>query len=192
MSNLFDSFNYPIGIPTELVAGDRWAWKRTDASNYGEDYTLSYELTPISGGDPITLTATFASGEYLVEISAATTVNYAAGTYAYVALITRDSDDERVRIGYGSVVVKPDPATSTADTRSHARITLDAIEAVIQNRATQDQMAYTINGRELQRTPIPDLLKLRDVYKAEVRKEDMAEKVRKGMNTGSQIKVRMR
>ena len=45
MGNLFDSNNYPQTEPSTLVAGDRWAWKRTDlGSDYPPaSYTLAYE-----------------------------------------------------------------------------------------------------------------------------------------------------
>lgn len=192
MSNLFDNSTYPTSIPTELVAGDRWAWKRTDLTEYGSGYTLSYELTAEGGGTPVTLTAAFSGSDYIIEVGAATTAAYPPGTYRWVALITRDSDSERYRIGYGTVIVRPDPATSTADPRSHAKKVLDAINAVLETRATQDQMAYTINGRTLERTPIKDLLRLRDDYAKAVRDEMIVERVAKGLGTGNQIKVRMR
>jgi hypothetical protein len=193
MSNSFDSTYYPTSIPSEFVAGDRWAWKRTDLSaDYGSGYTLSYELTLSTGAAPITLTATLSGDEYLMEIAAATTAAYTAGNYQWVSLITRDSDSERIRIGYGTLEVKPDPAVSTADNRTHAATVLDSIEAVIEGRASKDQESYSIAGRSLSRTPIPELLILRDRYKAEVKREEQAEKVRQGMNTGNQILVRMR
>jgi hypothetical protein len=70
--------------------------------------------------------------------------------------------------------VLPDPASQGAgqDPRSHARKTLDAIEAVVEGRATKDQQAYTIGGRSLQRMPIKDLMYFRGVYRAEVYAEE--------------------
>lgn len=193
MSNAFDSGNYPTQIPQVLVAGDRWAWKRTDLStDYGADYTLSYELTKFGGSTPITATASLSGTEYIVEVSQATTAAYAAGDYSWAEIITRDSDSERIRLDYGTLVIKPDPAISTADPRSHSRIVLDAIRAVIEGRATLDQQSYTIAGRELVRTPIPDLLALETRYSQKVKTEDDAENIRRGLNSGSQIVVRMR
>lgn len=191
MSNAFDSTNYVEGIPDELTAGDYWRWKRTDLTDYGSGYTLTYELTLDTGGTPLTLTASLSGSEYLIEVGSATTASYTAGDYSYVALITRDSDSERIRIGYGTLTVKPDPSVSTADTRSHAKIALDAIEAVLENRASLDQESYSIGGRSLSRTSISDLREMRDYYKKEVRNEIRREKSKKGMPTGDMIKVRM-
>lgn len=52
----------------------------------------------------------------------------------------------------------------------HIHRVLESIEAVIEKRATIDQERYTINNRELWRTPIPQLLELRDRYRAELRR----------------------
>lgn len=191
MSNLFNSTNYPEIEPGILYAGDRWTWKRTDLTDYGTGYTLTYELTLHGGASPITLTATLSSDEYLIEIAAAITAAYTAGYYNWVALITRDSDSERIKLGYGTLEVKADPAVSTSDPRSHARIVYDAITAVLESRATKDQESYTINGRSLSRTPVADLLVLKDQYKREVDKELKAEKIAQGLKSGSQIRVRM-
>lgn len=190
--NAFNSANYPDFIPQELIAGDRWAWKRGDLSEYGVGYSLTYELTLDTGVAPITLSSTLSDGVYLVEIAAATTAGYTAGDYQWVELITRDSDSERIRLNYGTLTVEPDPATSAADTRSHAKTVLDAIEAVIEGRANKDQESYSIAGRSLSRTPIIDLLMMRQTYKKEVSREEQAERIRQGINTGSQIVVRMR
>lgn len=192
MANDFDTTNYPKTVPENLIAGDRWVWKKTDLTDYGTGYTLTYELTLNGGAAPITLTATYTSGEYLIEIAAATTAAYTAGNYNWSALITRDSDSERVRVGTGTLTVKPDPAVSTADPRTHARKTLDAIEAVIENRATKDQESYSIAGRSLSRMNIADLLVFRDRYRADVRREEAAEQIAKGLGTGKNVLVRMR
>lgn len=189
--NSFDSANYPDIEPDFLFAGDRWAWKKTNLTDYGAGYTLSYELTLETGAAPNTITATLSGTEYLIEVSQATTAGYTAGDYRWVALITRDSDSERLQIGYGTLTIKANPATSSADARSHAKIGYDAVCAVLENRATKDQMGYSINGRSLERTPLKDLIGLKAHFAREVQTEEKAEKIAKGLNTGSQIKVRM-
>jgi hypothetical protein len=57
------------------------------------------------------------------------------------------------------------------DGRSDNQKALDAIEAVLARRATLDQQRYTINNRELWRTPIIELIKLRSFYAAAVARE---------------------
>ncbi len=60
-----------------------------------------------------------------------------------------------------------------ADTETtHARRMLNAIEAALEGRASKDTESYTIEGRSLSRTPIPDLLRLRAIYRREVAAEE--------------------
>lgn len=110
--------------------------------------------------------------------TAADTAAWVPGIYSYVIRASNGGDVRQVEAT--TVEVLPDLAASTTpdDLRSHARKTLEAIEAILEKRATRDQERYTIEGqngrRELWRTPIADLLKLRDAYRAEVRREDAA------------------
>jgi hypothetical protein len=78
-----------------------------------------------------------------------------------------------LEVSFGIMEVLPDLAAVSApyDARSDNEKALEAIEAVLGKRATLDQDRYKINNRELWRTPISDLLKLRDVYRAAVRRE---------------------
>jgi hypothetical protein len=114
-------------------------------------------------------------GPSSTDYTATTSLNYITftgtapitGEYVYSMYALADGG-VKFMIESGKITVNPDPtalATGTA-VDSHESRTLAAIEAVIENRATMDQMSYQINGRSLQRTPIADLLKLRDYYKS--------------------------
>ena len=194
MGNAFDSANYPTREPEELVVGDRWAWKRPDlsASYPTADYTLTYSCDKEgSGTTTFSITANESAGQYLVEVASATTANYSAGTYAWQAYITRASDSARTSVGAGTFTVLANLSASTADPRSHVKKTLDAIEAVIENRATIDQMAYSIAGRSLSKTPLADLLKFRDSYKAEYATELNTERRKNGLPPRNRLLVRL-
>lgn len=120
---------------------------------------------------PITLTATTSGTEYLTQVAPSTTANWTAGDYSWTSWVEKSG--ARYVVESGLVELLPNPAAvTTSDLRTHARIVLDAIEAVIEGRASKDQEEYTIGARSLKRTPIKELLALRDRYKAEVRRED--------------------
>lgn len=106
--------------------------------------------------------------EHQLLVDAATTAAWTPGDYLYS--VRAVSSGTVLEIESGSVTMQPDMATVAdgTDARVHAQRCLDAIEAVLEKRATQDQERYTINNRELHRTPIGDLLKLRDYYRAEL------------------------
>lgn len=129
-------------------------------------------------------------GYFDITVSSTTTAGWAAGTYKYVIYMSKTGENHQVETG--TVEVKPNFAalTLTDDTRSHVKRVLDAIEAVIEKRATLDQMSYSLAGRSLSRTPIEDLIKFRDIYRAEYARELRAEKIAQGLGTNRKIKVR--
>jgi len=176
--------------PEAIVAGDTLAWSRSLADYPAGTWTLTYRARLLGGTAEITIVAGASGTAHLVGVAAATSAGYTPGTYEWAAAVS--SGSERHEIGRGLWVVKADPAALPAgfDGRSHARQVLEAIEAVIAGRATKDQAAYTINGRQLTRTPIPDLLLLRDRYKAEVAREEQADRLNRGLAPRNRLQVR--
>ena len=195
MANLFDRDNYPTQEPDLLVVGDRWTWRRPDlAATYDPaDYALTYEYHEDSGGGgshKFTLTATETTDDYIIEIASATTAAYATGDFHWFAFITRTSDSERIAVDDGYAKIELDFADTNADHRSHAKKVLDAIEAVLENRASQDQMSYSIAGRSLARMSIDDLMTFRNRYRAEYNEELKRWRIKNKQDTGNTIKVR--
>jgi len=195
MANLFDRDNYPTQEPDLLVVGDRWMWRRPDlvADYPTADYALTYEFHEDSGGGgshKFTITATETSTDYIVEIASATTASYTAGEYNWYAFITRSSDSQRIAVDEGHTKLELDFANTNADNRSHAKKVLDAIQAVLENRASQDQMSYSIAGRSLSRMSIDDLMRFRDRYRAEYNKEIKQKRIKNKQDTGNTIKAR--
>ena len=193
MANLFDSTNYPTTEPGTIVAGDRIAWKRSDLnSDYPVAlYSLKYSARlENSGLTEIEITASESGTDYIVEVGQAVTATYAAGIYHWQAYIIRTTDSERITIDSGTFEVKTNRDAATDDPRGHVKKVLDAIEATIEGRASKDQEKYAIAGRELWRTPIPDLIMLRDKYRAEYVRETRAERIRNGLGHSGIIKTR--
>ena len=195
MSNKFDRTNYPTAEPAKLVAGDRFTWRRDDLAN---DYpigtfALTYEFHEDSGGGgnkKFTITATEADSTYYIEVGSSTTASYETGDYIWEAYITRSADSERIMVDSGRTEITTNLANTSADLRSHAKIVLDAIEAVIENRASMDQSSMSIAGRSLSRMSIDDLMTFRDRYKAEYLKEIKLARIRNKQGSGNTIKVK--
>mgnify|MGYP003624280916 CR=1 FL=1 len=192
MANKFDSTNYLDTEPNELQLGDFWAWKRTDLStDYPTaSYALSYEFNLVDGSTAsnFSLTATESNNEYIIEVSS--TTSYTAGEYNWIAYITRSSDTARIKISEGFTEIQENYATVSTSVRSHAKKVLDAIEAVIENRATMDQSSMSIAGRSLSRLTIDELLQFRDRYKAEYLKEVKKARIKNKKDSGNTIKIR--
>ena len=154
-------------IPTEITAGDSLAWTETE-SEYpaGDGWVVHYVL--VNASSRITFNSVADGDKHSFVIDMATTGAWKAGDYTYQRYVTDGS--ERITLTNGTVEIKPD-FTTASDHRSHAKKVLDAIEAVIENRATLDQESYSIAGRSLTRMNVEELLKFRGYYAAKVRKE---------------------
>jgi hypothetical protein len=161
-------------FPAKVSAGLTFS-KLLSLSGYpATGWTLTVALR---GPSVIDLTATADGAQHHLAATAADTAAWLPGMYVYSARVS--SDGVVVEVDAGRVDVLPDLAqTVGGDMRSHSRIVLENIRAVLEKRATQDQARYTIstpNGpRELWRTPLPELLQLEATYAARVRAEDAA------------------
>lgn len=180
--------------PQVITAGDSAQWEKTLADYPADDgWVLSYVF--INATHKITFAGTADGASHFISLTAATTAAWNAGLYQWQAYATKAATSERATVESGSITIKPNLAavgTTTYDGRSHARKVLDAIEAVIENRATTDQQEYTIGDRSLKRTPLADLYKLRTQYKAIVTKEETLENAGTGKPSRRKTLIRMR
>lgn len=169
-------------MKTEIIVGDTLDFQTTVVDYPATDgWTLYFRLVPRVSGSPILLTAAAATDpatDYRVQVDPATTAAWAAGEYTWNSYV-KIGTSARYSVESGQVTLLPDPAVTTApfDNRTHARIVLDAIEAVLENRATKDQQEYQIGDRMLKNVPMMELLQFRMQYKAEVRGEEMADRI---------------
>tara|TARA_R100000353_G_scaffold12915_1_gene13284 strand:- start:240 stop:830 length:591 start_codon:yes stop_codon:yes gene_type:complete len=195
MSNLFDRVNYPVQEPDTIVIGDRLVWRRDDLANTYPigSYALTYEFHEDSGGGgshKFTITATEAEDTYFVEIASSTTASYSDGDFIWNAFITRSSDSQRIRVDTGRTTIVKNLANTNADLRSHAKKVLDAVQAVLENRASVDQASFSIAGRSLSRMSIDELLSFRDKYKAEYLQEIKKARIKNKQRSGNTIEVK--
>lgn len=174
--------------PASIVAGDTAKWKKSLSDYPAGTWTLHYSL--INSSNKYSIVATADGTDHSVTIPAATSAGYAAGVYRVFGYVTNGT--ERATVYEADIEIKPDLATlTTFDSRTHVKKTLDAIEAVIEKRATSDQQKYTIQGRSLERTPMPDLIALRDKYQALYLSEKKADDLKKGIGGKNNIYVRI-
>lgn len=171
-------------IPAQLRAGDSLL--------IVTDLTKKYPEYSAANGYALTLTLVGTAARYEIagvgdpwtfQAGATDTTGWVDGAYTYILTFTKDT--ERHTVDSGTVRVLPDVnALSTFDGRSQAKRTLDAIEAIIEQRASKDQQQYTIAGRSLVKMPVADLFKIRDTYRMEVMREERMEALKKGLALG--------
>lgn len=157
----------------ELIAGDSLDFETTVPGYLASDgWTLTYRLVPRSGSAAVIEFNASASGDdYAIAVAAGATAQWAAGEYSWAAYVSKSG--ARHTVEDGTITIRPDPGAIPAgtDTRSHAQIVLDAIEAVIERRATKDQEEYRIGDRMLKHTPLAELRAMREEYRREVAAE---------------------
>ena len=177
--------------PTSVTAGDTLRWLK-ELSDYppSDGWVLTYALV-IDGVKTAITASDYGDGRHYVNVAAATTATWTADDYDWQSYVTRAATAERYTVGSGRLTVLSNFATATAgyDARTHARKMLDAIESVLEGRATAtdiDLVTAVVGDKSM--TKKPELLMAwRDRYRAEVAAETLAA----GLGSGGRIFVRL-
>lgn len=176
--------------PLEVAAGDTIQWKRSLPDYSAADgWVLKYALR---GPAIIDITGTADGSDHLIGVDSANSSSWAAGDYVVQGFVEKGT--ERFTVYSGRVKITPDLAalsSGTYDGRSHARRVIDAIEAVIEGRATRDQQEMWIDGERLVRTPFEILIQIRNRYRRELGTETRREGSRQGRRSGRIIKFKL-
>lgn len=140
----------------------------------GDSFSLTFddETYPAADGWGLTYTlvgpskqeieAILDESQYLVEESATNTAVWEAGTYWVYAVFSLGSDKHTLEYGQTEVLAV---LGETLDNRSHVKRTLDALEAMIEGKATDDVQSYSIGDRQLSKMTPTELLTWYDKYK---------------------------
>lgn len=184
--------------PTELRAGVTWEWTRDSyASDYpASSWTFKYWFKRMgSGGGNFSIVPVASGDNFAVSVLPSVTKDYVAGDYTWVLLATLGTDTRELESGKIKVLPRYDLAASLDD-RSHARKVLDAVKAVLENRATSTQrelVGFTIGSRSQQfdqgETKLK-LLELKSKYEWLVFDEENAAGVARGEPNQRLIRVR--
>ncbi len=178
----------PKNEPLQLRAGDTWAWRREDLTDYpAPTWVLTYYFKAPTANFSIAAAADGAA--HAVSVAKATTAGRTATRYKWTAAV--DNGTERHVVDQGELVVLPDFAASgNLDDRSHARKMLDAIQALLEGRATKDQQSYTVGDISITRIPVEQLTALRDKYRTEVATQRRLERLKAGGVVQTNLPVR--
>lgn len=191
MSAIRTSTEVPSIEPLEINAGDVLEWTRDLGSDFPSTlWTVSYYVRGRPGKYDI---ATTGSGS-IYTVSVTDTDAWLPEIYALTGFA--DNGTRRIQIYDGKLQVRFDPlqVPEGIDVRSHAKKCLDAIESVIEQRATRPEQEYKIEGigRQFVYKTDEELLKLRDYYLAEYQQELNEDMIRRGENVVKNIGVRFR
>ena len=174
-------------IPSTLQVGLTWEWDASFSDYPASTHTLVYTL--INSSNKISITASADDDDYTVAVATATTEAYSAGVYSYQATVTDGTDT--FLVASGEITVNPSfSAATTYDNRTHAKKVLDAIEATLEGKASQDQQMIMIGGRQITTFSPDQLLSFRDAYRAEYKAEQVAAGIAAGNGNSRKIKVK--
>lgn len=179
--------------PREIAASDSLSWERS-LTDYpaSEGWTLHYALFNATAA--YTIDSTADGDTHIVSVDSATTAAWTAGRYDWTAYVTH-TDGRRKSLFTGVIKITPD-LSQPYDGRSHARKMLDAIEAVLEGRATAQEIDLIKAQRGIQgddraiERDTAALIPLRDKYKAEVAAEERAAALVRGEKQPRNIKIR--
>lgn len=137
----------PTIEPQSFTAGDTVQWTKS-LKDYPASAGWAVTYAAINKNHKFTATSTADGDLHSITLAASATAAYTAGQYYWEGYATKDG--QRFTIGTGWFTVAPNIATeNNYDARSHARKTLEAIQAVIEGRASIDQQEYTIGNLSL-------------------------------------------
>ena len=179
----------PTTEPVSFVAGDFVEWTKTLSDFPADEYDLTYAF--VKADSQFTVTCVADGTDHYAEVSI-TESDQDPGVYRWQAYATSDDDTERYLVGSGTTEVFTNfsDQTSGYDPRTDAEKMLEALNATLVGKASQDQLSLSIAGRSLSRMDSGALLKWRDTMKAEVRRERDAEKAAAGLDLGNKVRTR--
>lgn len=180
----------PTNEPPEARAGLTWAWTRSLPNFPASIWALTYWFKKTgAAGANFSIAASASGDDHAVSVAAATTDAYTAGDYTWAAVVI--SGTEKYEVDRGRLKLLPKyTAAANVDDRSHARKVLEALEAMLENKATVDQLEYTIGTRQLKRLSPKEAMDFREHYRGLVAQEEMAERIRNGQG-GNRLVVKL-
>lgn len=183
------------GIPSTIRAGDTLSFS-VCAPSFPPSAGWALHCSLKNVGNAYTFASSSSSGDsHVINTNPATTAAWMPGRYMLTWWVERGAAEtlERHTLGTKSAEVLPDASSATpSDGRSFARRALDAIEAVIEQRASRADMEYRINGRMVRHFTPEELMKQRSLLKSEVQAEEASAAINAGQSLPSRrIYVRL-
>ncbi len=130
--------NYPTTVPEQIFAGDSLVFKFSNNDYPANEYTGTITLSASTG--IYSATATSQGADYVFDISTTITSAWALGGYDYQIYASKTGYRITLATGRLKVLANIGSSTTGIDMRGFARKIADALESIITNRATNEQM----------------------------------------------------
>lgn len=178
----------------ELIAGDTLNYTATMRDFTPDDgWGLRFRLVPRADvGSAITLLATAGDGVWVVQAHAPITATWLPGTYNWAAWVEKGQERYTVELGQLKVLQDPRTMVPGLDARSDTQKAYEAVTAMITGRATDGVKAYTINGRQLERYALSELMALQTRLRTQLAQERRAQGIADSYGSVKRVLVRIR
>jgi hypothetical protein len=179
----------PATEPTEIRAGDSILWTRDDltADYPAPTWTLNYYL--VNSAKQYTILAVADGDSFDITVPKATSALYTPGTYTMTGVVSTATEQFTIKTTTIEILPNLSAATAGYDTRTHAKIMLEALDSILEGKATNkdlDLVAKSFGDKAITRNP-ELLLKWRNYYEAKV----ASEQTKEGSSSGSS-KIRVK
>lgn len=170
-------------IPKEITAGDSVSWTESLPGYASPDWEAKIALS--DGNGILTVTASAGDdGDHDFTVSGSSTANLAAGPWSWALMVNQGSD--RITLERGELTLLPNP-DQVFDDRSQTERTLAAVQAMLEGKASKDQMMVSQNGRSLQRHTFDELIKLESHLKSRLAIEQRRLRAKAGKSSAVRV-----
>ena len=187
-------------IPKQIRAGDLIQWRDKSTTDvFGDpisspDWTVTYYLRTNTASEGATVSSTVYTDGWQFSITAATSAGFEVGDWYFQAVADK-SGEQKQTIATGRFEVLAALSYSGTpvayDGRSQIKKDLDLVEAAIRallnNGVIQE---YKIGNRTAKKYDLSELLVLKAALKAELVREQAAEKIANGLGNPRAVHVR--
>lgn len=177
--------------PAIVYAGDSISWRKSLPNFPATDgWALAYKL--VSASSIIAINATADGADYVIDVPASTTSGWLAGTYRWVAFVTKAS--ARYTVASGEIVIRPNlaGATDAFDARSDAERALDDLKKALTTWiATSGHVQeYEIAGRRMRYRSMDEIRKAISLLELEIANERKAARLAAGLAVPQRVQIR--
>ena len=177
-------------VPDKINAGDSVEFILTE-SDYPASDSWEVTLVLINKDSKETFTSSADGDDHKFTLLPADTQDIKPGEYYWKTFVADGTD--RFNTGEGRLEVVPDISSDdikSRDLRSHVKKVLDAINAKLEGKASEDELSLSIDGQSLSRFSHSQLLDFKSEYEEMYSVELRNERRNQGRNTRKTRKIR--
>lgn len=182
--------------PQRIAAGDNVSWTKTFQNYPSPNWALTYVIR--NKAKIYQFNANANAGAFTVTLDSTVTSNWAPGLYAIGAFVTQAGEQVQVKCSYprleitGNLAAGTNAAVKGVDPRSFAERTLPIVEETIEKLLSRTVQSAQVNGNAYTLANLPDLYRMRERLKSEIRREHMRDRLNAGTGAGNKLGVRFK